>query len=105
MNRVLERVKLVWAQERIELRRVLKIVKGTIAKRVKDAIAELTPIDPELAKQATAILSRHEDMLRNLTAEMTACRGNDACEEVVGEKQWLLKRKVKEKVAEMDVCF
>lgn len=95
MNRVLERVKLVWAQERIELRRVLKIVKGTITKRVRDAIAELAPINSDLASKASTILKRYEDQLRNLTAEMTTCRGNDACEEVVGEKQWFLKRKVR----------
>jgi hypothetical protein len=69
-------------------------VKGSIAKRVKERIADLAVINPDLAKHAGAIFAFEEAEMRNLTAAMAACRGNDACEEVVGEKQYLVKRKV-----------
>jgi hypothetical protein len=49
-------------------------VKGTIVKRVKDAIVDLGPINPDLAKQANSILTLRLLELTNLTNEMSKCR-------------------------------
>ncbi len=96
VTRVLNKVKSVWAQERLQLKELEKIVKGTVIKRTKDAVAALQLVDPVLAARALSVLSRHESQLANLTAAMSACRGNEACQEEVGVSQRRVESELKE---------
>jgi hypothetical protein len=96
VTRVLEKVKAVWAEERLQLRELEKSVLGTPAKRAADAIAALQRIDAPLAGKASAILARLQSELKNLTVAMAECRDNSACKEDVGEKQRMAEERIKE---------
>ena len=89
--RVLKRVKAVWAQERLQLKQLRKILRGPLVKRVRAAIDELKQVDVDVAAHATHILEYYEQQLNNLTARMTRCGENSGCRELVELKEMRVK--------------